>query len=54
MTVVGPVWGCSILAYGPGDSNLDHTLDENLDLNKYQQVICMLIDVLGEMLQAGK
>src|SRR5439155_406287 len=25
MNVVGPVWGCPILAYGPGDSALDHS-----------------------------
>jgi len=28
MNVVGPVWHCPILAYGPGDSSLDHTPDE--------------------------
>jgi LysW-gamma-L-lysine carboxypeptidase len=25
MSVVGPRWRCSILAYGPGDAALDHT-----------------------------
>ena len=25
MNVVGPAWNCPILAYGPGDSSLDHT-----------------------------
>ena len=25
MNVVGPAWNCPILAYGPGDSKLDHT-----------------------------
>ena len=24
--VVGPVWQCPIVAYGPGDSSLDHVL----------------------------
>ena len=28
MNVVGPAWNCPILAYGPGDSNLDHTPGE--------------------------
>jgi LysW-gamma-L-lysine carboxypeptidase len=28
MNVVGPVWKCPIVAYGPGDSSLDHTPDE--------------------------
>jgi N-acetyl-ornithine/N-acetyl-lysine deacetylase len=27
MNVVGPVWNCPILAYGPGDATLDHTPD---------------------------
>lgn len=35
MNVVAPVWQCPILAYGPGDSSLDHTPDEHLDLNEY-------------------
>ena len=35
MNIVWPVWRCPILAYGPGDSTLDHTPDEHLDLNEY-------------------
>jgi [amino group carrier protein]-lysine/ornithine hydrolase len=46
MNVVGPVWNCPILAYGPGDSSLDHTPDEHLDLAEYQQAICVLARVL--------
>ncbi|MGC9469018.1 MAG: [LysW]-lysine hydrolase, partial [Anaerolineae bacterium] len=34
MNVVGPVWQCPILAYGPGDSTLDHTPHEHLDLRE--------------------
>ena len=32
MNVVGPAWNCPILAYGPGDSSLDHTPDEHVEL----------------------
>ncbi len=32
MNVVGPAWGCPIVAYGPGDSSLDHTPDEHIDV----------------------
>ena len=46
MNVVGPVWNCPILAYGPGDSSLDHTPNEHLDLAEYQQAIAVLARVL--------
>ena len=39
MNVVGPVWQCPILAYGPGDSHLDHTPDEHIELAEYLQAI---------------
>jgi LysW-gamma-L-lysine carboxypeptidase len=35
MNVVGPVWQCPILAYGPGDSNLDHTPQEHILIPEY-------------------
>lgn len=35
MNVVGPRWQCPIVAYGPGDSNLDHTPIEHLLLREY-------------------
>ena len=37
MTVVGPVWGCPIVAYGPGDASLDHTPEERIVLDDYLQ-----------------
>jgi LysW-gamma-L-lysine carboxypeptidase len=46
MNVVGPVWNCPIVAYGPGDSALDHTPNEHLDLAEYQQAITILSRVL--------
>ncbi len=35
MNVVAPRWNCPILAYGPGDSSLDHTPNEHLPLRDY-------------------
>ncbi len=35
MNVVAPHWNCPIVAYGPGDSALDHTPHEHLALNEY-------------------
>ena len=46
MNVVGPVWGCPILAYGPGDSALDHTPHEHIDLDEYHRAIAILTRVL--------
>ena len=42
MNVVGPVWGCPIVAYGPGDSSLDHTPHEHLPLDDYWQAVRVL------------
>ena len=46
MNVVGPVWACPILAYGPGDSALDHRPDEHIDLDEYLRAIEVLTLVL--------
>ncbi len=51
MNVVGPVWDCPIVAYGPGDSNLDHTPNEHLELAEYGQAIDVLTDVLETLAQ---
>ena len=44
--VVGPVWNCPIVAYGPGDSRLDHTPNEHIDIAEYHQAIAILARVL--------
>jgi LysW-gamma-L-lysine carboxypeptidase len=46
MTVVGPVWKCPILAYGPGDASLDHTPEERIVLAEYLNAIKVLTEVL--------
>ncbi len=46
MNIVGPVWGCPIVAYGPGDSTLDHTPNEYLDLAEFERAIDVLARVL--------
>ncbi len=42
MNVVAPVWGTPILAYGPGDSSLDHTPDEHILVSEYRRAIDVL------------
>lgn len=49
MNVVGPAWGCPIVAYGPGDSSLDHTPDERIELAEYLQSIRVLSNVLKQL-----
>jgi LysW-gamma-L-lysine carboxypeptidase len=47
MNTVGPTWGCPIVAYGPGDSHLDHTPEEHIDVEEYKKAI----DVLARALE---
>ena len=49
MNVLGPRWGCPILAYGPGDSSLDHTPEERIDLDEYLRSIRVLTRVLERL-----
>ncbi|MBI4791034.1 MAG: [LysW]-lysine hydrolase [Chloroflexi bacterium] len=46
MNIAGPAWQCPIVAYGPGDSTLDHTPNEHLDLAEYARAIDVLARVL--------
>jgi LysW-gamma-L-lysine carboxypeptidase len=47
MNIVGPAWGCAIVAYGPGDSSLDHTPEEHIEIDEFLRSI----DVLAGALQ---
>jgi [amino group carrier protein]-lysine/ornithine hydrolase len=42
MNVVAPVWRCPIVAYGPGDSALDHTPNEHLLLDEYWRAVAVV------------
>jgi LysW-gamma-L-lysine carboxypeptidase len=46
MNITAPVWQCPTVAYGPGDSDLDHTPHEHILVSEYQQAIRILADVL--------
>lgn len=49
MNVVAPVWACPILAYGPGDSALDHTPNEHISLAEYGHAIAVLEHALRQL-----
>lgn len=53
MNIVGPAWNCPILAYGPGDSRLDHTPDEHIKISEYLQSIQVLSRVLKLVMESG-
>ncbi len=54
MNVVAPHWPVPMLAYGPGDANLDHTPEERLPLDEYLRAVEVLTTVLAdERLAAG-
>lgn len=53
MNVVAPHWpDTPIIAYGPGDSSLDHTPNEHIDLNEYLKSIEILVAVLKNLTSA--
>ena len=48
LTVVGPAWPKVAMAvYGPGDSALDHTPDEHVDIEEYERAIRVLVGMLS-------
>jgi LysW-gamma-L-lysine carboxypeptidase len=51
MNVLGPRWRCPIVAYGPGDSALDHTPEEHIDLGEYLAAIRVLTGMLRRLAQ---
>jgi LysW-gamma-L-lysine carboxypeptidase len=46
MNVVGPAWQCPIVAYGPGDSALDHTPNEHLPVDEYWKAVNVIEQTL--------
>lgn len=46
MNTVAKKWAVPMAAYGPGDSSLDHTDEEHVDLEEFQRAIRVLNDAL--------
>ena len=49
LNIVAPVWKCPALAYGPGDSSLDHTPQEHISLQEYNRAVAVLSGVLRQL-----
>ena len=46
LNIVAPVWQCPAVVYGPGDSSLDHTPNEHIELEDYQKSVNVLSETL--------
>ncbi len=46
MNIVAPKWQCPTIAYGPGDSNLDHTPNEHISQLEYKRSISILRTIM--------
>jgi len=51
MNIVAPVWGCPTIAYGPGDSSLDHTPHENISIQEYENAIQVIIHSIKKLVK---
>lgn len=49
LNVVAPIWQCPIAAYGPGDSALDHTPNEHINLDEYHTSIEILTHAIESL-----
>jgi LysW-gamma-L-lysine carboxypeptidase len=49
LNIVAPAWQCSALVYGPGDSALDHTPNEHINLVDYQKAVDVLSAALKKL-----
>jgi len=52
LNIVAPAWSCPALAYGPGDSALDHTPNEHISLEEYHRAVGVLESVLLKLTQS--
>lgn len=53
MNLVGPIWNCPIVAYGPGDSSLDHTPHEHLRISEYLTGVTVLTHALEALMNTA-
>jgi len=49
LNIVAPVWKCPAVVYGPGDSTLDHTPNEHINLDEYAKAVTVLSEALKKL-----
>ena len=49
LNILAPAWRCEAVAYGPGDSSLDHTPHEHVSIPELERGVEVLDRVLGEL-----
>jgi LysW-gamma-L-lysine carboxypeptidase len=49
LNIVAPVWGCPAVVYGPGDSSLDHTPNEHIEVEDYKKAVDVLVSALSKL-----
>jgi LysW-gamma-L-lysine carboxypeptidase len=49
MNLLVPRWGCPAVAYGPGNSHLDHTPEEAVDVEELERAVAVLSGALEEL-----
>jgi LysW-gamma-L-lysine carboxypeptidase len=49
LNIVAPVWQCPAVVYGPGDSALDHTPNEHINLDDYRKAVDVLSATLEKL-----
>lgn len=51
--VVAPIWKCPIVAYGPGDSSLDHTPNEHVPVDEFERGVRILHRAIEAIVQSS-
>ena len=51
LNIVAPVWKCPAVVYGPGDSSLDHTPNEHIELEEYDRAVQVLQNALENLIR---
>jgi LysW-gamma-L-lysine carboxypeptidase len=49
LNIVAPIWKCPAVVYGPGDSALDHTPNEHINLDEYAKAVTVLSEALKKL-----